>query len=192
MRCTISHGACTAAAGDIPMYPRRRTTTCTATGEHENISPARYILATTPYITTCLLTCIHLLHCRHSCRRRHAPVLTSLTQPPATTAATCQRHMHRQLHSSPCQLSIHIQQCRHYPADAVPSQYVTMPNAAFLKHTRCLMRPFSYTVDLFTYITYIFISLPSFLLPCNEGIVNFYSLIFVVTYGSYFHAMKII
>ena len=56
---------------------------------------------------------------------------------------------------------------------------------------QCLMWPFTYMVDLFTYITYIFISLPLFLLPCNRGIVISYSLIFVIAYGSYFHAMKI-
>ena len=67
-----------------------------------------------------------------------------------------------------------------------------MSDAAFLNHIQCLMQPFTYMVNLFTYIAYIFISLPSFLLPCNKGIVISYSLIFTVAYGFHAHTMKII
>ena len=124
MHLAISHGVCTATAGDILICPQRHTTACTATGEHESITPARYILATTLYITTCLFTCIHLPHCWHSHHWQYAPIPTSLAQPLVTSAATRQWHMHRQLCSWSYYPSIHIQQCQHYPIDAVPSWYM--------------------------------------------------------------------
>jgi hypothetical protein len=52
---------------------------------------------------------------------------------------------------TPLATSIHNRYCT---ADVVPSFYMTMPDAAFLNYMLRLMRPFSYTVDLFTYITY--------------------------------------
>ena len=107
MHLTISHGACTATASDILIHPRHRPIACTATGKHESITPARYILVTTLYITTCLFTCIHLPHCQHSHHQWHAPVPTLPAQPPVTTAAT---HMYWQLCFSSYYPSIHIQQ----------------------------------------------------------------------------------
>ena len=179
----ISHGACTATTSDIHTYPWCHTTACTATSKiHSGNNSLHYHSPIDMHPPP---------HCWHSHHQWHAPVPTLPAQPLVTTAATCWWHMHWQLCSSSYYPSIHIQQCRHYSIDVVPSWYVTMPNAAFLNHMQCLMWPFTYIVNLFTYIAYIPISLPSFLLPCNEGIVISYSLIFVVAYGSYFHAMKI-
>jgi hypothetical protein len=71
-------------------------------------------------------------------------------------------HMHCQWHSSLHHCSIYIHQCQHCAIDAGPSCYVNTPDVAFPKYTLFLMWPFTYTVDLFSYILLIFPS-PTFI-----------------------------
>ena len=77
----------------------------------------------------------------------------SPAQPPAITTTCRNTYIGRDLPYliTPLAASIHNRYCT---ADVVPSFYVTTLDAAFLNYVLRLMWPFSYTVDLFTYISY--------------------------------------
>ena len=137
MHLAISHGVCTATAGDILIYPQRRTTACTATSKHESITLARYILATTLYITTCLFTCIHLPHCWHSHHWWHAPIPTLLAQPPVTHAPTTTLFILLSFHPHPAVPTLPYW-CGtflicYYARCGLPKSHLT-PDAAFHLH----------------------------------------------------------